>query len=319
MITTPVVQTARGAVETASLGFTLMHEHVLMRSPGVLENWPHLWDIEAETERAIRTLNEAKQAGVDTIVDATTIDLGRDISRLKRIAEKVRLNIIVATGIHIRPPVYFKRADYNADRFAELFVHDIEVGIAGTGIRAGVIKVATEPVLEPINEAIIRGAARAHRRTGAPLFTHTSVGNRTAVTQQDIFADEGVDLKRTVIGHAGDCEDIPFLEKLIRRGSYIGMDRFGFSDYPPDDKKRVEIVAGLCRLGYAGKMVLSHDLCCWSDTVSPEHRAGMPDWHFGHIIKDIVPMLRGQGVTREQIDLMTKGNARRFFEQQGGY
>ncbi|MEE9284897.1 MAG: phosphotriesterase-related protein [Dehalococcoidia bacterium] len=313
----PTVNTMRGPVDTASLGFTLMHEHVIVRSWGVFENWPHLWDPEAEVKRAVQLLGQAKAAGVDTILDLTTVDLGRDIPRLQQIADSVEINIIVATGVWMAPPAYIRRQEI--DTLASMFVHDIEEGIAGTGVRAGAIKVATEPEMDEVNEKILRAAARAHRRTGVPISTHTLVRNRTGSRQQDIFESEGVDLSRVVIGHSGDGTDVEYLESLIDRGSYLGMDRFGL-DRMLDTEQRVQTIAKLCQMGHADKMVLSHDANCYMDIIPQAAKeASMPNWSYVHIPNDVVPALASAGVSQAQIDAMTRDNPRRIFEAQDGY
>ena len=313
----PSINTMKGPVDTADLGFMLMHEHVFVRTPGVLENWPHLWDRDAEIEGAVKKLNQAKAAGVDSILDLTTVDLGRDIPTLKAIADRVDLNIIVATGVWMRPPVNLERM--TADELAELFTRDIEVGIANTGVKAGVLKAASEPLVDPINEEILRGIARAHRKTGVPISTHTFVRNKTGLTQQDVFAEEGVDLERVIIGHSGDSEDIDYLEALLKRGSYIGMDRFGI-ERAMTLKRRVAVVARLCDLGYAERLVLSHDTNCWMDVIPASVRAErMPNWHYQHLHEDVLPALIAVGVTSKQVQAMTRDNPRRIFEAQGGY
>ena len=311
------VATVNGTVDSAELGFTLMHEHVFIRSPGVFENWPHLWDEDGEIKAAIGKLNDAKASGVDTILDLTTVDLGRNIPLLQRVAQHVNLNIIVATGVWMRPPHHLLRMD--ADALAELFVRDVVEGIAGTGVRAGAIKIASEPVVDASNETMLRAAARAHRKTGAPISTHTYVRNKTGLTQQDIFGSEGVDLSRVVIGHSGDSEDLDYLRAIINKGSFIGMDRFGLERMLVTDR-RIEVVAKMCELGHADRMVLSHDANCWMESLDPGARAqAMPNWHYLHIHRDIVPALLQRGVTQHQVDVMTRDNPRRLFEAQGSY
>jgi phosphotriesterase-related protein len=311
------VATVRGDLDTAKLGFTLMHEHVFTRSPGVFEAWPHLWDRAAEIERAVRTFRELKAAGVDTIVDLTTVDLGRDVGMVSEVGRQVELNIIMCTGVWRYPPRFFQRN--NPNPIADLFVKDIEEGIAGSGIRAAIIKLATEPAVDELNETMLRAGARAHRRTGVPISTHHDVTTKCGLAQQDVFESEGVDLSRVVIGHSGDSDDVEYLTTIIGRGSYIGMDRFGL-DMFLQTEKRVETVVALCRLGFAGNMVLSHDTNCYMDTIPPALKAErMPKWHFQHITRDILPALRAAGVTEEQIRAMTVDNPRRIFERQGGY
>lgn len=311
------INTAKGTVDASQLGFTLMHEHVFTRSPGVFEAWPHLWDAKAQVARAVETFRDLKAAGVDTIVDLTTVDLGRDVPAVAEVARQVELTIIMATGVWRFPPRYFDRR--NIDPIADLFVRDIEEGMQGTSIRAGIIKMATEPEVDDLNERMLRAGARAHRRTGVPISTHHYVPTECGLRQQDVFESEGVDLSRVVIGHSGDSADIEYLEKIIARGSYIGMDRFG-TGMLLTTEQRVETVAELCRRGHAGRMVLSHDTNVWMDTIPPELRKErMPDWHFRHITDDILPALRAKGVTEEQIQQMMVANPRAIFERQGAY
>ena len=313
----PSVPTVTGPVDTAKLGFTLMHEHVFNRSPGVFEAWPHLWDREAEIERAVGIFNDLKAKGVDTIVDLTTVDLGRDVHMVREVGRQVALNIVMCTGVWRFPPRFFDRR--NPDPIADLFVKDIEEGIARSDVRAGVIKLATEPSVDALNETMLRAGARAHRRTGAPISTHTDVKTRSGLAQQDVFESEGVDLSRVVIGHSGDSDDIEYLTAIIDRGSYIGMDRFGLEMFLATEK-RVETVARLCQMGQAAKMVLSHDTNCFMDTIPrPIKEQRMPNWHFLHITNDILPALRLAGVTDDQVRTMTVGNPRRIFEKQGAY
>lgn len=311
------VQTAKGPIDTSQLGTTLMHEHVFTRSPGVFEAWPHLWDAKAEVERAVATFRDLKSAGVDTIVDLTTVDLGRDVPLVQEIARQVELNIVMCTGVWRFPPRYFDRR--NIDPVADLFVRDIEEGMQATGIRAAIIKLATEPDVDDLNERMLRAGARAHRRTGVPISTHHDVRTQCGLRQQDVFESEGVDLSRVVIGHSGDTTDIDYLERIITRGSYLGMDRFG-TGLLVTTEQRVDTVAELCSRGHAGRVVLSHDTNVYMDTIPPDlKRERMPDWHFRHITDDILPALRTRGVTEDQIQQMMVANPRAIFERQGGY
>ncbi|PYM22983.1 MAG: hypothetical protein DMD80_27180 [Candidatus Rokuibacteriota bacterium] len=115
------------------------------------------------------------------------------------------------------------------------------------------------------------GRAVHSRQTGVPISTHTWAAGRSGEAQQAIFAQEGVDLSRVVIGHSGDSEDLEYLRGLMERGSTIGMDRFGLEHFLPT-AKRVEVLARLCAEGYAGKMVLSHDANCWTDMLSEDDK-----------------------------------------------
>jgi len=321
------INTVRGPVDAASLGTTLMHEHVFVRSPEVASNWPTGWDRPTQVARAVERLQELKAAGIDTIVDLTVVGLGRDIEPVQEVAAQVDLNIVVATGLYTynELPHYF---DYRTaafrpsgvDMLDEYFLHDIENGIAGSGVRPGILKCATdEPGLTPGVERVLRAVARVHRRTGVPISTHTHTATRRGLDQQRVFADEGVDLSRVVIGHSGDSTDLDYLGELLRAGSVLGMDRFGVDAYCPTEK-RVETVARLCESGWANAMVLSHDAGCHMDWFDDDFlRQAQPNWHFLHISHDVLPAMRAHGVSEEQIHTMLVDNPRRILDHGPGY
>jgi phosphotriesterase-related protein len=211
------------------------------------------------------------------------------------------------------PQRYFSA--HGVDEVAGLFVRDIAQGIGGSAVKAAIIKCATDTAgVTPVIENVLRASARAQKATGVPISTHTWAAGRSGLAQQAIFAQEGVDLGRVIIGHSGDSDDLGYLRELMDRGSTIGMDRFGLEHFLPTPK-RVEVLARLCAEGYAGKMVLSHDANCWSDMLSEDDkRRTRPLWHYNHISDDILPALRKAGVTEDQIEQMLVRNPRAIFE-----
>src|SRR5438445_338854 len=238
----PTVETALGPVATAELGPTLMHEHIVTRSPGVQENWPHLWDRGAILAIAERKLADLHSRGIRAIVDLTTVDLGRDIGLIVDVARRSRVHVIVATGVWWMPQRYFSA--HGVDAVAALFIRDITQGIGASGVKAAIIKCATDTAgVTPVIENILRASARAQKATGVPISTHTWAAGRSGEAQQAIFAQEGVDLGRVIIGHSGDSDDLKYLRGLMERGSTIGMDRFGLEHYLPTEK-RVEVLGG---------------------------------------------------------------------------
>jgi phosphotriesterase-related protein len=324
----PHLNTARGAIDTTDLGVTLMHEHVFILSPDITANYPEVWGDEAKREAdAIARLNELKSNGVDSIVDLTVIGMGRYIPRIARIAGATDINIVVATGVYTYNdvPMYFHFTGPggvlgDVEPMVDMFVRDIEHGIADTGVKAAILKCATdEPGVTPGVQRVLRAVAKAHRRTGVPISTHTHAATRRGLEQQRIFADEGVDLTRVVIGHSGDTTDLDYLEELIGNGSYIGMDRFGLDVFLPFED-RVNTVATMCERGHADKMVLSHDAACFIDWV-PEEMVPvvLPNSHYLHIHHDVIPALKDRGVTDEQLTTMLVDNPRKIFENQGAY
>ncbi len=324
----PSLETARGAIDLDDLGVTLMHEHVFIMTTEIMENYPESWGDGAKREAdAIVRLNELKSRGVDTIVDLTVVGLGRYIPRIARIAAATELNIVVATGLYTYNdlPMHFHYLGPGAalggpEIMTEMFVRDIERGVADTGIKAAILKCATdEPGVTPGVERVLRAVAQAHRQTGVPISTHTHAATRRGLEQQRIFAEEGVDLSRVVIGHSGDTTDIGYLEELIAEGSYLGMDRFGVDAFLGFED-RVNTVVTMCERGHADRMVLSHDASCYFDALPEETLPiALPNWHYLHIHDDVIPALRERGVTDEQLTTMLVDNPRRIFGTTGGY
>jgi phosphotriesterase-related protein len=260
-------------------------------------------------------------------VDMTVVGSGRYVPRIKRIADQVDINILVATGFYTfnELPMYlqYRKPGSKArcpDVLLEMFLKDIREGITGTGIKAAILKCATDyPGVTPDVDRVLRVVAKAHRITGVPIYTHTYAKTRTGLEQQRIFEEEGVDLSRVIIGHCGDTTDIEYLALLLEKGSYLGMDRFGIDALLPFNK-RVATVAALCRLGYAEKIVLSQDAACYNDWFPEEVLARkVPNWNYFHILKDVVPALKKSGVTEEQIHAMLVRNPRNIFEENAYY
>lgn len=321
------VMTVKGSIDSSALGRTLMHEHVFVLSTEIQQNYPEEWgDEEQRVDDAIQRLNELKAAGIDTIVDLTVTGLGRYIPRIQRVAAATELNIVVATGVYTYNdvPHYFHFRGPNTllggpERMVEMFVRDIRQGIGETGVRAAILKCATdEPGVTPGVERVLRATAQAQLETGVPISTHTHAGTKRGLEQQAIFTEEGVDLTQVVIGHSGDTTDIAYLEEVIANGSSLGMDRFGI-DVLLSFEDRVNTVVQLCERGHVDKLVLSHDAACHNDWLDADALAVQtPRWNFLHITNDVVPALKERGVDDSMIDAMLVHNPRRIFESNRG-
>jgi phosphotriesterase-related protein len=315
------VQTFRGPVPVEELGFTLPHEHLFVGHPELDLNFPHPeWDEGAAVELAVRALTRLHELGVRTLVDLTVPGLGRDAARVAEVARRVPVHIVAATGWYTADvlPAFFRthgpgRLVGGPDPLESYFVADLEDGIAGTGVRAAVLKVVTdEPGITEDVGRVLTAAAAAHRRTGVPILTHTHAPSRNGREQQAFLARLGVAPERVVIGHCGDSEDLGYLRELMDNGSTIGMDRFGMAHVLPDDR-RVAVVLRLLRLGYADRMVLSHDAAVFSRVTPPSWRARhAPDWHFENLHRRILPMLAAGGATPEDLHRMTVRNPARL-------
>jgi phosphotriesterase-related protein len=326
----PTVETVRGPKDVAELGSTLMHEHVFFLSTEYMQNYGAgaWWDEEERVADAVAKLGELTARGITTIVDPTVWGLGRYIPRIQRVAAQVPgLNIIAATGLYTYNEIPFQLAYRGPgtilggpEPMVADFTRDIVEGIGDTGVKAALLKCCVEAQgLTPGVERVLHAVAATHRETGTPITVHTASAEHTGRLAVDFFQEEGVDLTKVVIGHAGDTNDLDYLMKLADTGAILGMDRFGLDLFNPT-ADRVRTIAELCDRGYGDRMVLSHDASCYMDWFGPDpdgvRDAVAPNWHYRHISDDVLPALRALGVTDTHIDQMLIENPKRYFSKE---
>lgn len=315
-----------GEIDPAELGNTLMHEHIFIRTPELQEAWPGFgeWDEEEAMEIARERLIALREAGIQTLVDMTAPGLGRQVKRVAEAVEGTGLQVIVVTGYYTFADLPFPmkyngpgklfRNDERDSFLVDLFVRDIQEGIEGTDIRAGVLKCCTDiPGVTEDVERLIRAVGKAHLETGTPIMTHTHALTRRGLDQQRILREEGVDLSRVLVGHSNETGDLDYLEALIDAGSYLGFDRCGLRlTYSLEDQ--LETLATLCERGFADRIVLSHDRHCTSDWFAESDLVELvPEWDHGYIHRSLIPGLIERGVGADQIDRMMRQNPRDFF------
>jgi len=311
----PTVNSVLGPLDTADLGFTLTHEHVFTASAGVWQTYPELFgDVDKLSDEAALMLEEARAGGVRTIIDLSTFDLGRDVRFLADMARRTGVNIIACTGIwrDIPRALWYR----SPDEVAALFVREIEQGIEGSGIRAGIIKVAND--VEGVTregEIILRAAARAAAQTGVRISTHSYAPGRVGEQQVAVFEDEGFDLNRVYIGHSNDTTDLDYLHGLLRKGVWLGLDRHQtMVPVGPDAEGRAQTLAALIKAGAGDRLMVSHDWSVLGVTRTSDPRASRvhnPDgWLYA--TRKLYPRLRELGITQAQIDLLNHDNPRKF-------
>jgi phosphotriesterase-related protein len=319
------VETVTGPMDADQLGTTLIHEHLRNRDEAVHEQWPQAPAVKEEEphevapgedyEIAVREAKAAMDLGIKTIGEPTAMLLGRDVRFLRKVAEETGLQIIACTGIYTYDhlPQFFVNRD--PDQIAELFISDIEQGCQGTDIKAAFIKCAADEagVTENI-EKVHRAAARASVRTGAPIMAHSRPASNTGPRQVEIFEEEGVDLSKVQIAHCGDTDDLDYIEGLIEKGVWIGLDRYGLDLFLPYDRRQATTRALLER-GYADRIFLSADSVATTDwfpvnVIEQLISAGAAqDWNIRIVPERVLPELRESGMTEEQERTMMVDNA----------
>lgn len=303
--------TVLGPISPDSLGWVLPHEHVVTSSAGIWDSYPELiGDTASRETEAVSALSALLGTPFHTIVDLTTHDLGRNIRFLKRVSLDSGISIIAATGCWLDAPRSFYRR--SPHEVAGLFVRELREGIEDSGIRAGVIKVASEGPISPEFQVIFRAAAIASAETGAPIYTHSSMASRDGLEQLALLLDSGAQANRICIGHSNDTADLPYLLELAEAGCFIGLDRFP-GDHGITLQERIELISTLVKAGHGQRILLSHDWAVeYSHSIQPRHgRERNPDGY--RLINDvIIPELRQSGVTESELSLMCATNPRTF-------
>jgi phosphotriesterase-related protein len=302
-----------------------MHEHVFNVTAEIQIAHPGFngWDPDVEVPRAQEQLRAVKAAGVDTIVELSVIGLGRSLDLIRRACEGTGLNVVLATGLytydvlprpwHFSGPGTLLAGDEPLDA---LMRADLDAGIEGSGVRAGILKCAIDHAgLTEHVDRVLRSVCRIQRESGRPVCVHTHAPSERGRDALRVLAEEGVDPARVMLAHCGDTTDLDYLEELAQSGALLGMDRFGLDILLPFED-RVGTVAALCERGLADRMVLSQDANAFSDWFPRALIEEVsPNWHYLHVIQDVVPALRERGVGDDQVDLMLRGNPRTFFER----
>jgi len=318
-VTSPsTVNSVLGPIPTSQLGFTLMHEHVMVSASGLYDSYPDLLGPEREA-RAIDALARAKAAGIDTIVDATTFDLGRNPGLLAAVARGSGVNIINVTGWWWDVPRFLSGVGPN--QMAREFIRDIEEGFRGTQIKAGLLKCAAdaEGVTPPL-ETMARAVARAHRETGVPIMVHSYPTGQVGRRQIEIFREEGVDLTRVKIDHSNDTTDTEYLEWLLDQGCYLGFDRYPGRNVSPH--MRTVTLKRLMDAGHGDRLCPSHDCICLhihkerpDGSIPEQHEftSRNPDQYL-YMQRHVIPELMEMGATDADIRMLFVDNPRRFFE-----
>ncbi|HEV2812515.1 MAG TPA: hypothetical protein VGW10_04615 [Solirubrobacteraceae bacterium] len=318
------IETLNGPLDTAELGTVLMHEHVFNITAEIQIAHPgfNAWDPEVEVPKANEELRGVKAAGIDTLVELSPIGLGRSLDLIRPACEGTGLNVVLATGLytydvlprpwHFSGPGTLLDGDEPLD---ELMRADLRDGIEGSGIKPGILKCAIDAAgLTEHVERVVRSVCRIHKESGTPVCIHTHPETERGLDALRILEEEGVDAARVMLAHCGDSTDLEYLEKLAASGALLGMDRFGLDILLPFED-RVSTVVAMCERGHADKMILSQDANCFSDWFPPglEEQVS-PNWHFLHVVRDVVPALLERGVSQDDVDTMMKANPRRFFE-----
>ncbi|MCP4753513.1 MAG: hypothetical protein GY866_21695 [Proteobacteria bacterium] len=309
------INTVLGPLDTSELGTTLTHEHLFVGPAGSYKDFPELLGPDV-FDRIVEGLKAAKEGGIDTIVDATTTDLGRDVELMVEASRASGVNIIACTGWWLDFPRFFE--GISPDQLTEVFVREIQRGMSGTDVKAGILKSASDMEgVTPNAEIVLRAIARAHHQTDLPIMLHSFSAGQVARQQLKILAQEGVPMNRIKIDHNLSNTDVEYQSWLLDQGCYLSMDSFPGRGTSP--RARAKTVKALMDAGYSDRLCPSHDLVqkfiqVANPEISEEERLKANPHAYLYIEKKIYPMLREMGASHEELKNLCLVGPRNFFE-----
>jgi phosphotriesterase-related protein len=345
------VQTVLGPVPPDQLGRVLHHEHLLSLTPGPWLSGGRPADgptaapggttdalrDEDQVARAVEALGGLRALGFGTVVDLSPYGVvGRDphgtnVALLQEISRRAGVHVVTGTSVYLEAfsPAWAVRA--SVEEMTERFVLDATEGIGGTTVRAGVLgeQATSLGTITPHERKCLVAAARAARRTGLALVTHTTHGTM-ALEQIDLLADEGLDLRRVVIGHMDTHPDTEYVLQVAARGVSVAFDTVGKQSWdfrvepdppdPPDgefgkrayrrsDHVRAARVAALVAAGFTDRVLLSHDLTGEEVYLNRQTHG---QWGYTYLATAFASLLAEHGVSPAELDVMLRDNPARL-------
>ena len=329
------INSVRGPLDRASLGVVTTHEHVLLdltafyterEVPGIGDpatQRVEMWTIGTlnrdcyalkdnllldDEQTQIKELCYFREAGGNTMVDASLPGIGRDPVALKRIAEKTGLNIVMGTGFYVGETHPEALDGMSDEEIATLMIEELTVGVGDTGIAAGYIgEIGISEIFDDKERRMLRAAAIAQRATGVAINVHINPWTTNGLEAADILLAAGVPADRICISHIDVENREDYVLSLLSRGVYVEFDNFGKEYYIKRevrnsgygcfvrDTERVSFLKHLIDLGHLDRILLSCDVCLKNLL----HKYG--GWGYDHVLTNIVPMMEDEGVTAEQI------------------
>lgn len=298
------IMTARGKIKDSELGFTYEHEHLytyLPQKDGSMD-----YEV-TQIDNMEKDLNEIKELGCRSIVDASAIGMGRNAEFLKALSIRTGMNVICTTGFYRDEYVPDVIKDMSDSKVYDLIMNEINNGIGYTGIRPGMIKIGiSKDIIHDQEYRLGKIMCAVQRETDLPFYVHFTDGT-CAVETAEYLIDSGAVKEKLILGHVDVPEDKIYLEKLLSLGVNVSMDKFG-RDHSNHDKNKVDIVKYLLGKGYLKQILIGGDM---GNTKYLHSYSGEPG--LGYIIKELIPYMINMGINKEDINQIFEDNPSRIF------
>lgn len=336
------VNTVLGTVNKEDLNITATHEHIILDLTAFYQELP-VEGIKNPAKEKVKMCNlgilsrdcyalkdnlrldnervqtkeilEFKKAGGKTVVDASLPGIGRNAKALKRIAEKTGLNVIMGTGYYVGETHPKELSEMTDSQVSDIMVKELTVGVDNTDIKAGYIgEIGVSEIFDDRERKILRAAAIAQKQTSVAINVHINPWTVNGTEACDILLNAGVPASRICISHIDVENREDYVFGLLKKGVYVEFDNFGKEYYIKrevrnsgyglfvHDTERVTFLKKIIDEGYLDQVLLSCDVCLKNLL----HKYG--GWGYDHLLKNIVPMMEDEDITKEQIKKLLVDN-----------
>ena len=304
----------------------LFHSKVRMEILGPLRRNPYIVRDNLLLDNKEDSVNELKfleRHNVGLFIDLSCNGIKRDVNDIRYISDHSKVDIVLGTGFYVHDTLSEEVCAMTVEQMADYMINEIENGIDGTDIRAGVIgEIGVSEVIYPVERKALLASAIAHKKTGLPVYLHTYPWSRAGLEAANLLAENGVAPHNICICHIDVTFDHDYLLEMLKAGYYIEFDNFSKEFYfPPQDGafaggpfatdvERVRMLKRLINDGFGKQVLVATDICLKASL----HKYG--GWGYDHIFENIIPMMQQEGFSAEEIALIIEENPMRFLLQE---
>jgi phosphotriesterase-related protein len=300
------LQTVTGLIPVEDVKLADAHAHIWINPPPDVDFDAPILD---DTDAILTELNEIREAGVTTIIDCQPGGCGRDARMLVRLSQATGLHVAAVTGFHRQ--IYYPPKSWlwtaPPEQAADYFIGELEDGMNETGgtIRATVVKVGYEGVIDGQTKALMEAAAEAARQTGCAILFHTEAGANVE-SLLPFFSDYKIPPRRLYLCHMDKRPDFGLHRELAQAGVLLGYDTFLRPQYEPE-QNLWPLLKQMVAAELGGQIALGLDAAMssmWAQMGAEFGLLALP--------RLIVPRLRDEGIDKATVAGLTGQNVARF-------
>jgi len=301
-----IIRTVLGDIAPDDLGLTLVHEHILCDFIGADKVSKERYDRKEVFHVMLPYLSEIQRLGVRGFVDCTPAYLGRDVQLLADLSKASGIRILTNTGLYKEPYLPNYAFEHTADEIANAWVNEIKEGIDGTAIKAGFIKIAVnQGEIIPIQQKIVRAAARCSLSTGAIIACHTGEGS-AAMHLLRMLDEEGLNPNRLIIVHCDAVGDLKYHLEAVQRGAWVEYDSLS----EQNAGRTLKLLNAMIENGYEGNILISQDAGWYN--VGESHGGNIRN--YAYLVGDFAELLSESGFSQDIKEKLLVSNPARAFK-----